>query len=221
MYKRLLSKEVIEHFKYVSNAQSNALFNPYERVYSDASKIVQKKILEWFSDLFNLEFEPSISDYNIRLEPSEAGFLLNADISVFTSEFHLDWLYSLHGARSFESFVENSDGGQRLFKRLIKLLGYSMRDWQDEDFNSPSDLFINHGFGIEYSYDQNELPFNISCNQEDWRMPKNLAEKMVREVSSAIEDIESLYQLKAFSIDNYNGNFHSGLEFSYLLIPSF
>jgi len=220
MHKKLLPKEIIEIFKYVSNAQSNAIFNPYSGVYSDARESVQKKILEWFSDLFNLEFEPSIGDFNIHLEPREAGFLLNADISVFTSEFHLDWLYSLHGAKSFEAFVENSDGGQRLFRRVIKLLGYSTKDWQEEEFNSPSDLFIHHGFGIEYSYDQNELPFNISCSQEDWRMPKKLAVEMVREVSSAIKDIESVYQLENFSTENYNGHFHSGLKFSYLLIPS-
>ena len=217
MQKKLLPKETIKLFQNVSDA----LFHSDNEVHLNASKTaLENEILSWFSDLFNLEFEPAVGDFNVRLEPCEAGFLLNAEISVFTSEFHLDWLYSLHGARSFESFVENSEGGERLFKRLIKLLGYSMRDWQDEEFKSPSDLFIHHGFGIEYFYDQNELPFNISCNQEDWRMPKNLAEEMVREVSSAIEDIESKFQLKKFSIENYHGNFLSGLEFTCLLIPS-
>ena len=205
MHKKLLPRETIKLFQNVSEA----LFNSDNEVYSsDDKSALENEILSWFDELFNLEYKPSIGDFNIRLEPDETGFVLNADISVYTSEFHLDWLYSLHGAKSFEKFVESSENGQRLLSRVVKRLGYSMRDWLQEEFNSPSDLFIHHGFGIEYFYDQKEHPFNISCNQEDWRMPKHLAEEMIQEVSSIVRDIESVFQLNHFSIDNYNGNFH-------------
>jgi hypothetical protein len=220
MLKKILRRELLQKFNNVSQLQRVSSFNAYDKSYIIESTIVKNEILLWFNGLFNSSYEPSIGDFEIDLNPHESGSVINAYISFFTSEFHADWHEYLHGAKAFESYVNEVENGDLLMKRIIKLLGYSKKDWSIEERKSPVDLFTYHGFGIDYDFDQENMPFEITCNQDGWRLPKALAERMRNEINTSITEILQLYQLKEMSVSNYQGNFSIGIKFSYSLIPS-
>ena len=186
--------------------------------------LLKKEILKWFIEFIDPDESAMwIGNYPPTLElivdQSDDGFILNGSIGYQGHKISSRWVDFLHGAHSFKEYVlANKDGG-KLLKRAIRHLGYSKKEWDEENCKELKELFTKHGLGFEYDFStEYDKKFQMTCEQSDWRLPKELVANVEKEVTSICQEIMLEYQFKELSVANYAGIFQIGWDFSYRVV---
>ena len=164
------------------------------------------------------DFPPTI---DIRvIDRGASKLFLKGDIHFQGPEISKNWLAYLSGAMSFDKIVKNHKDGDKLYRKAYRILGYNAKEWREEEYTEPIDLFLEHGLGFEYNYvNHTEVKFDMVCNQDNWRIPKDLVVLIKNDVEVTAKRLLDEFDLDGIYIYNWSGIFEISLEFTWCLSP--
>jgi hypothetical protein len=164
------------------------------------------------------DFPPTI-DIGV-IDRSDSKLVLKGEIHFQGPEISKNWLAHLSGAMSFDKIVKNHKDGDKLYRKAYRILGYSAKEWKEEEYTGPIDLILEHGLGFEYTYvNHNEVNFDMVCTQENWRIPKDLIILIENDVEETAKRIVAEFDLDGIYICNWSGIFEISVNFTWCLLP--